>query len=192
MDATYKYEIYKDSGIYSPYSAKSRNSLLDFFGKEATDINFMSYNIRNVEGGNHAGTNDLTFEYDGRDQAVVDYILSEMPDVLGLQEASVKSVWTWNGTAVLSWFDTLAQLEAAGYACFKGDNVLAAYGGNKEMYNPIYYKADKYTLVASGYYYLGEFDFQTKDKDGNAVDNTDYRDLLGYFLRMRTVHSLFT
>ena len=96
----------------------------------------MSYNIRNVEGGNHAGTNDLTFEYDGRDQAVVDYILSEMPDVLGLQEASVKSVkklWGNEVIGTLSWFDTLEQLEAAGYAYYKGENVLASYGGNKEI-----------------------------------------------------------
>ena len=173
MDDSYKYEIAENSGVYSPYSANSRNSLIGFFGKDkATAVNFMSYNIRNVEGGNHAGTNDLTFEYGGRDQAVVDYILSQKPDVLGVQEASVKSVWTLEGTKVLSWFDTLAQLEAAGYASYRGENVLATYGGNKEMYNPIYYKADKYTLVDYGYKYLGAYTFETSDGT-----NTDYKGL---------------
>lgn len=173
MDDSYKYEIAENSGVYSPYSANSRNSLIGFFGKDkATAVNFMSYNIRNVEGGNHAGTNDLTFEYGGRDQAVVDYILSQKPDVLGVQEASVKSVWTLEGTKVLSWFDTLAQLEAAGYASYRGENVLATYGGNKEMYNPIYYKADKYTLIDCGYEYLGAYTFETSDGT-----NTDYKGL---------------
>ena len=175
MDATYKYEIYKDSGIYSPYSVKSRNSLLDFFGKEATDINFMSYNIRNVEGGDSNWNDPLTFEYTDREKAVLNYILSEMPDVIGIQEASVKT--HTNGRSTLSWFDVLGDesnavgLTANGYACWKGEDVLDTYvgsGGDKKMYNPIYYKADKYNLIDYGYHYLGEFDFG---------DDTDYKGL---------------
>ena len=127
----------------------------------------MSYNIRNVEGGNHA-YNDLTFEYDGRQDAVVNYILAESPDVIGIQEASVKS--TTSGWYSLSWFDyigddqTPAGLTANGYACYKGQNILPS-SDNKEMYNPIYYKTSKYEFVTGGFVYLSDDNTQKAYSD---------------------------
>ena len=149
----YQYEISANAGVYSPYTETQRNLLPAFYGKVASNVNLMSYNIRNVEGGDSMLNDPLTFEYDGRDQIVVDYILSANPDVVGIQEASAKK-HAYN-SSTLSWFDTLAQLEAKGYACFKGSNILPS-SDDKEMYNPIYYKADKYNLVGSGFAYLSE------------------------------------
>ena len=156
----YKYEIAPNAGVYSPYGAAQRALLPAFFNKVATNIYLMSYNIRNIEGGDSLLNDPLTYEKDGRDQAVVDYILSEMPDVLGLQEVSVKTHAHYSDRT-LSWFDTLVQLEARGYAYYKGENILPA-DDNKEMYNPIYYKADKYELVGSGFGYLSADGTQTE------------------------------
>ena len=94
QDDEYKYEIAVDAGIYSPYTTTQRETLYSFYGEGTpATVNFMSYNIRNVEGGNKTASNDpLTFEYEGRQNAVVDYILSKNPDVIGIQEASKKKI----------------------------------------------------------------------------------------------------
>ena len=178
----YKYEIAPNAGVYSPYGAAQRALLPAFFNKVATNIYLMSYNIRNIEGGDSLWNDPLTYEKDGRDQAVVDYILSEMPDVLGLQEVSVKT-HAHNSSSTLSWFDTLVQLEAKGYALYKGENILPA-DDNKEMYNPIYYKADKYDLVGSGFGYLSD-DGEKKAYDG------EYRGVAYVVLQDKTTGEKF-
>ena len=153
----YKYEIVANSGVYSPYKATQRDLLPAFFGQVAANVNFMTYNIRNVEGGDSLLNDPLTFEYDGRADAVVNYILGANPDVIGIQEASVKTHAYSNDT--LSWFtylgdDTItAGLTANGYACYKGMNILPD-DEDKEMYNPIYYNAEKYSFVTGGFAYL--------------------------------------
>lgn len=97
QDDEYKYEIAVDAGIYSPYTTTQRETLYSFYGEGTpATVNFMSYNIRNVEGGYKTASNDpLTFEYEGRQNAVVDYILSKNPDVIGIQEASKKKMITF-------------------------------------------------------------------------------------------------
>ncbi|MBR7098414.1 MAG: hypothetical protein IKC59_03280, partial [Clostridia bacterium] len=166
QDDEYQYEIAPNAGVYSPYTTTQRNRLPAFFEKVASNINFMSYNIRNVEGGDSLLNDPLTFEYDGRDAAVVDYIITASPDVIGLQEVSVKT-HAHNSNSTLSWWDSLEDLESAGYACFVGNNILPE-SDNKEMYNPIYYKANKYEFVTSGFYYLSD------DNTQKAVDG-EYR-----------------
>ena len=155
----YPYAIFKDASVYSPYPQAQRDLLPAFY--ENVAINLMSYNVRNVEGGDSMFGDPLTFEYDGREAAVVNYILASDPDVIGLQEVSTKT----HISSTLSWFTYLggngvtAGLTANGYACYEGGNVLEGHDNDKKMYNPIYYKTDKYTLIESGYGYqfLGSY-----------------------------------
>jgi endonuclease/exonuclease/phosphatase family metal-dependent hydrolase len=110
----------------------------------------MSYNIRNVEGGDSFFNDPLTFEYNGRQNEVVNYILSESPDVIGIQEATIKK-HAYNGET-LSWFTYLDSattgLLGNGYACYRGlDDVGTS---KKQNYNPIYYKTAKYDRIADG------------------------------------------
>ena len=140
----YDDEIADQAGVYSPYTKTQRDLLLTFFQKEATDIHFLTYNIRNVE--DTSGWLDRpTFEYTNREKYVIDYLKSCGADVIGLQEAA--KLTATMGT--LDWFDTLKQLESAGYTCVKGANVYAEIN-EKEMYNPIYFKTEKYNLIDSG------------------------------------------
>lgn len=156
QNAEYAYEIAANAGVYSPYPAAKRDLLPAFYNQVAATVNFMSYNIRNVEGGDHLLDDPLTFEYSGRNTAVRDYILAESPDVIGIQEAS-KKTHAYN-SSTLDWFDTIGDgetsvgLTANGYTCIKGQDILN--DSDKEMYNPIYYKTSKYTLVTNGFRWL--------------------------------------
>ena len=173
----YSYEIFAGAGVYSPYKSAHRDILPAFYGKtNATNVNMLSYNVLNVEGGDSVMNDPLTFEYDGRADLVIDYILSTDADVIGLQEVSIKK-HAYNSNT-LSWFTYLADLEAAGYTCYRGEDILADYGGNKEMYNPIYYKTSKYTCVDSGYQYLGDYTFAK----GDGFE-TDYKGLTWVILK---------
>ena len=172
----YKHELAEGQGVYSPYTAAQREMLLDLFGKEdATDISFLSYNVRNVE--DTSGWIDkATFEYTDRNIYVRDYLLDCGADVIGLQEAS-KQKATAN---TLDWFDTLGDgdtnvgLVAAGYTCVKGEDILS-HDGDKDMYNPIYFKTDKYELVTSGTKWL------TATPDVcSVIDGSDTRKALNY------------
>ncbi|MBE6706070.1 MAG: hypothetical protein E7577_00335 [Ruminococcaceae bacterium] len=172
----YKHELAEGQGVYSPYTPEQREKLLDLFGKEdATDISFLSYNIRNVE--DTSGWIDkATFEYTDRNIYVRDYLLDCGADVIGLQEAA-KLKATAN---TLDWFDTLGDgdtnvgLVAAGYTCVKGEDILS-HDGDKDMYNPIYFKTDKYELVTSGTKWL------TATPDVcSVIDGSDTRKALNY------------
>ena len=172
----YKHELAEGQGVYSPYTAAQREMLLDLFGKEdATDISFLSYNIRNVE--DTSGWIDkATFEYTDRNIYVRDYLLDCGADVIGLQEAA-KLKATAN---TLDWFDTLGDgdtnvgLVAAGYTCVKGEDILS-HDGDKDMYNPIYFKTDKYELVTSGTKWL-----TATPGVCSAIDGSDTRKALNY------------
>ena len=80
-------------------------------------------------------------------------MLNSNSDIIGLQEASWKKAKS--GGTSLDWFDTLgdgdtaAGLTAAGYTCVKGDDLFGGTNANKTMYNPIYFKTEKYTLIAN-------------------------------------------
>ena len=136
----YKYEVAENSGVYSPYEATKRALLPSFYEKVATDVYFMSYNIRNVEGGVI-----LPFEYQNRQNAVVSYILSENPDVIGLQEVGAKDSTSWFD--ILGDEDTQVGLTAKGYAVYVGENTS---DDGKSDYNPIYYKTSRFELVENG------------------------------------------
>ena len=153
----YKYQIDGVDGsanVWSPYTPEERTLLLGFFGQNALDLNFLSYNIRNVE--DTSGWIDRpTYEYTDREKYVRDYLVSYGADIIGLQEAcKLKAT-----IGTLDWFDTLgdedtvAGLTAAGYACVKGKDVLS-HDGDKDIYNPIYYRTDKFELVTSGTWWL--------------------------------------
>ena len=84
---------------------------------------------------------------------MIDYLLSSGADIIGLQETGWKRAVS--GNSYLDWFDTLgdedtiAGLTAAGYTCVKGEDIYGAANEKRTMYNPIYFKTDKYTLITS-------------------------------------------
>ena len=80
-------------------------------------------------------------------------MLNSNSDIIGLQETGWKKAVSGNSS--LDWFDTLgdedttAGLTAAGYTCVKGDDIYGGANSNRTMYNPIYFKTDKYDLIAT-------------------------------------------
>lgn len=69
-------------------------------------------------------------------------------DIIGLQEVSSLHL---NGGS-LNWFDTLngeGGLTSAGYTCVTGEDIYGGTNKEKTMYNPIYFKSSKYTLIAN-------------------------------------------
>ena len=92
-------------------------------------ISVMSYNIEVYDGG-----------WDGRDPAkVAETILSESPDIVGLQEVNQKTEHGWD--------DTLNALAAAGgYTRLEG-GYTGRYNFEK---NEIFYKTSKFTKLAEG------------------------------------------
>ena len=101
-----------------------------------------------------------SYEYTGREQKVIEYLINYGADIYGLQEVSTLGVS--NRTA--DWFDVLGTndnkvgLTANGYTCVTGRNL---YWGEeyseglrtkheKTMYNPIYFKTDKFNLIEWG------------------------------------------
>ena len=166
-----------DEAVYSPYTKTQRQTLLGFYNPEgAIDVSFLSYNIRNVE--DTSGWLDRpTYEYDDRNLYVRDYLVNYDADVIGLQEAS----WLKATIGTLDWFDTLgdadttAGLTAAGYTCVKGEDLYGGKNSEKKMYNPIYYKTDKYDFVASGTKWL------TRSPDTpSTIDGADTTKALNY------------
>ena len=157
--AAYPYEIADQAGVFSPYTTEQREQLLSFFDQRTLDLSFLSYNIRNVEGGydNFFLQEDykVHYEYTNRETYVRDYLVNYGADIIGLQEVSWKKAVSANSE--LDWFDTIgdedtvAGLTAAGYTCVKGANIYAeGFSPRKTMYNPIYYKTDTFDLIASG------------------------------------------
>jgi len=114
----------------------------------------MSYNIRNIEGGDSFLSDPLTFEYTNRNTYVLNAIKEENPDVLGLQEACTKEHTNpFASPNNLSWFSTLEGsngLTNNGYTAYRGLSILTSTATNKQMYNPIYYKTDKFNFIAGG------------------------------------------
>ena len=167
----YKHELAEGQGVYSPYTPEQREKLLGLFDKaDATDISFLSYNIRNVEGGDTTNFWDedynVRYEYTNRQQYVLDYLLGSGADIIGLQEVSSRRALADGGDS-LDWFDTIGNedkilgLTAAGYTCVSGKNIYTGQdykdltldklaAKQKTMYNPIYFKTDKFELVGSG------------------------------------------
>ena len=82
-------------------------------------------------------------------------MLNSNSDIIGLQEASWKKATGIFNSSSLDWFDslgdedTVAGLTASGYTCVKGEDTYGGANSNKTMYNPIYFKTDKYTLIAN-------------------------------------------
>ena len=80
-------------------------------------------------------------------------MLNSNSDIIGLQETGWKKAVSGNSS--LDWFNTLgdedtaAGLTAAGYTCVKGDDIYGGANSNRTMYNPIYFKTDKYDLIAT-------------------------------------------
>jgi len=113
----------------------------------------MSYNIRNIEGGDKLLSDPLTFEYDGRNTYVLNAIKAENPDVLGLQEACTKEHTNpFASPNNLSWFSTLEGsngLTKNGYTAYRGLSPQGA-GSDKEMFNAIYYKTSKFNYITGG------------------------------------------
>ncbi len=155
----YNQEI-DESGVYSPYSKANRDMLLEIRNTNALEINFLSYNIRNVEdeaGNNWWSGDKATFEYDNRNQYVLEYLLNSGADIIGLQEVAKLTVDnTFGSDSTLDWFDTIGDdtrntgLMAADYGIVKGDDLNADNDPKgKDMYNPIYYKKDKFKVVSS-------------------------------------------
>ena len=152
QNAAYPNEIADQAGVYSPYTAAQREILLGFFGQDTLDLHFLSYNVRNVE--DTSGWLDRpTYEYTDREIYLRDYLVNYGADIIGLQEAA--SLKATLGT--LNWFDVLGDadhnvgLTAAGYTCVKGADVYAeGYTSEKTMYNPIYFKTEKFNLIANG------------------------------------------
>ncbi len=130
-----------------------------------TDVYFLSYNIRNPEDDSDVSGYSGYYEYPDREIKVRDYLVNSGADIIGLQEVGTLSVnyyVTYRERA--NWFDVIGNedvktgLTAAGYTCVTGKNI---YGGEdysdglskeyeKTMYNPIYFKTEKYTLIAQG------------------------------------------
>ncbi|MBO5779254.1 MAG: hypothetical protein J6R82_06785, partial [Clostridia bacterium] len=158
--AAYPYEIADQAGVFSPYTEAQRETLLGFFDQRTLDLSFLSYNIRNVEGGNteyNIFDEDykVHYEYTDRNIYVRDYLVNYGADLIGLQEVTWKKALS--GKNELDWFDTIgdedtvAGLTAAGYTCVKGANTYAdGYSPRKTMYNPIYFKTEKFHLIAQG------------------------------------------
>ena len=102
-------------------------------------ISVMSYNVEVYDGG-----------WDGRDPAkVAETILSESPDIVGLQEVNqvVEKNWLGVTTKNEGWDDTLNALAAAGgYTRLEG-----GYTGRYDFEkNEIFYKTSKFTKLAEG------------------------------------------
>ena len=155
----YPYEIADQAGVFSPYTEAQRETLLGFFDQTTLDLNFLSYNVRNVEGGYDSfflqDDYYVHYEYTNRETYVRDYLVNFGADIIGLQEVSWKKAVTANSE--LDWFDvigdedTVAGLTAAGYTCVKGADIYAeGFSPRKTMYNPIYFKTDTFNLIDSG------------------------------------------
>ena len=183
--SAYPNEIADQAGVYSPYTSAQREILLAFFGKsDALDLHFLSYNIRNVEGGydNFSFQEDykVHYEYTDREKYVINYLVNYGADIIGLQEVSWKKAVSANSQ--LDWFDTLgdedtvAGLTAAGYTCVKGADIYAeGYSPRKTMYNPIYFKTDTFNLIASGDKWLSSTPDVPSTIDGaNTYKNLHY------------------
>ncbi len=87
--------------------------------------------------------------YENRNpQGVVDTILSQFPDVVGLQEVNYR---TSSGTTK-NWFndylDSANGLTQNGYTMVKGSK------NHDDSYNPIFFKTERFELISSGTYWL--------------------------------------
>ena len=189
QNSAYPNEIAGQAGVYSPYTAAQRALLPKFFNQETLDLHFLSYNVRNVE--DTSGWLDRpTYEYTDREIYLRDYLVNYGADIIGLQEAA--SLKATLGT--LDWFetlgdeDTLVGLTAAGYTCVKGADVYAAgYTSEKTMYNPIYFKTDKFELIASG----SKWFTSTPDVASRIDGANTYKNLNYVVLEHETTHQRF-
>ena len=104
------------------------------------------------------GIEKPSYEYDGREERVLKYLREYGADIMGLQEVSTLNKTL--GTA--DWFTVLNRkgdgLTANGYTCVYGKNLYwgedystgLAKDHEKTMYNPIYFKTDKFRLIDNG------------------------------------------
>ena len=80
----------------------------------------------------------------------------------------------------LNWFDTLNGangLTSVGYTCVKGEEIFGGTNSEKTMYNPIYFKTEKYTLVANGTLWLTDRD---RRASVSKIDGADTYKALNY------------
>ena len=101
------------------------------------------------------GIEKPSYEYDGREERVLKYLREYGADIMGLQEVS--TINKTLGTA--DWFTVLNRdgdgLTANGYTCVYGKNLYwgedystgLAKNHEKTMYNPIYFRSDKFRLA---------------------------------------------
>ena len=122
------------------------------------DMSVMNYNIEMYDHGTNGG-------WDGRDpEKVIDTILAENPDILGLQEVNQieKKIFGITYSSV-GWEDYLPTLESNGYA---------RIAGNPASHRPeLLYKTDKFRALDSGYRtYRGDLDLAFPDVDDGGAN----------------------
>ena len=168
----YQYKVL--DGVYSPYTDDERTILANFCvdgdSVELEDVTFLTYNIRNIVDGK--------FEYDGRQNKVVSSILSYNADIIGLQEADKHSGEDW-----FNYLDDPTNgLPSAGYACYKGEDIKPdTFMSKDDVYNPIYYKANKFRVITelSGTYWYTEDGScgktQAETPEGSRVEAEHYK-----------------
>ena len=129
-------------------------------------------------------TGTAGYEYTNRNKYVLDYLLQSNADIIGLQEVSSLNP----GLSKADWFDTLngnGGLTSAGYTCVKG---LDVYTGRehsssltsereKTMFNPIYFKTDKYKLIANDTIWFT--DAESRD-EASRIDGANTDKALNY------------
>ena len=142
---------------YSPYTEAQRNTLSGF--RAADSFTVMSYNVEMYEG-----------DWDGRSPAkVIETILTEDPDIVGLQEVDqvVEKNWLGQTTSNEGWDDYMATLTSNGYSLVKGDT-------DSTCWNNLLYKTAKYNKLNSGCeIYRGQLDEHFDGiVDPNGADNS--------------------
>ena len=115
----YQYAV-EATAKYSPYTESQRTTLEGFSSAESFTV--MSYNIEMYEG-----------SWDGRAPGkVIETILEEDPDIVGLQEVDY------------GWPSYINTLKSNGYGQVQGNT-------NKDAWNELLYKTSKYNKLNSGY-----------------------------------------
>ena len=143
---------------YSPYTPAQRETLMNVCYPHSFTV--MSYNIAvydSPSGG--AG-------WEGRDPAkVAETILSESPDIVGLQEVNQKGKEGWDATLA-------ALAESGGYTRLEGHYTRDGFEKNE-----IFFKTDKFTKVSEGTNTFKQTasDLDVKNTEGadNSLDKHD-------------------
>ncbi|MBP5610262.1 MAG: endonuclease/exonuclease/phosphatase family protein, partial [Clostridia bacterium] len=154
----YQYEV-TETGKYSPYTEAQRNTLEGF--RSANSFTIMSYNIEMY---------DEDTGWEERDpEKVIETILDNDPDIVGLQEVNqiVKKNWLGQTTMNEGWDDYMDTLTSHGYSLVKGDT-------DSTCWNNLLYKTSKFNKLNSGCeIYRGQLDEEYDGiVDPNGADNS--------------------